>query len=321
MKKLFAGVLTLAMILSMSLTAMASELISITLAGEDYETGCFVPGKTYYLEAMDGKYQIDDDFFKYFKTKIDILGDGKRYITGAKFQKMRDGYYRLTFKVNPNYSYKDNVDIEMHILATDKKDSDNTYTTVLNFTVGYGGNPEFCSDEEMTIYARNPLVEFDEYLKGKTTKINFDDYGSYSFKVGTARMINFAHTIEPNTSVENANPSADLTFLDFYARPTFGTEGTLRIYAPDAKYLYKVASDNSLTRLIAPKDDDEFVIKTSSLDSYVASNIALKAVGTESTGGSTETTQLDDTTPDNTSNTGSGSGSGIKQNPATGTAA
>lgn len=319
MKKLFAGVLILAMILSMSLTAMASELISITLEGEDYETGCFVPGKTYYLEAMDGKYQIDDDFFKFFKTKIDILDDGKKYVTGAKFQKMRDGYYRLTFKVNPSYGYKNNVDIEMHITATDKKDSDNTYTTVLNFTVGYGGAIT-CSDDEMTIYSKQPLVEFDEYLKGKTTTIYFDDYGSYTFKVGAARMINFAHTTEPNTAVENANPSADLTFLDFYGRPTFGTEGTLRIYAPGAKYLYKVGSDNSLTRVIAPKNNDDFVVKTSGLYSYVASNIALKAIGTETGGEAGETTQPTEPT-EPSGGTSGGSGSGVKPNPATGSAA
>lgn len=268
---------------------------------------------------MDGRFQLDDDFFKYFKTKIDILGDGKKYITGAKFQKMRDGYYRLAFKVNPNYSYKDNVDIEMHILATDKKDSDNTYTTVLNFQVGYGGNPVFCSDDEMTIYASNPLVEFDEYLKGRTTTIHFDDYGSYAFKVGSARMINFAHTIEPNTSVENANPSAELTFLDFYARPSFSSDGTLRIYAPGAKYLYKVADDNSLTRLVAPKDDDEFVVKTSKLESYVASDIALKATRTETDPGSVETETPETEVP--SSSTGNTGGSGVKPNPSTGAAA
>lgn len=277
MKKLLSLVAALGVSFCMMTSVSANEIVYIEMGGDS--NGVYTPGITYYWPAYDGSYRMTDEYTDVYKTKIEVT-EGKKYVSGVKLVRRGDGYYYFTFRGNPSYAYDESADIEVVITSTDKQDKEYVYTTTLNFSIGYGGIA-YVGDLDYDVDSDMPVIEFEDGIDFCT--LNFDDVANYHVNLGSSskvkRYYNVAFTTEENEAIVEANPDANMTFLSFYARPLFPKTGVLKIYAPDANYLYTYDSYNELVRIEAPNNNGYFGLNTDQLSNYVASDIPLKSTG------------------------------------------
>lgn len=278
MKKLLALSVALSMSVCMMFSASASEVVHIEMDGSD-SNGLYTPGITYYWPAYDGGSRMTDEYMDVYKTKIEVT-EGKKYVSGVKLVRRGDGYYYFTFRGNPAYAYDENADVEVVITSIDRQDKEYVYTTTLNFGIGYGG-VAYIDQSSYDVDSSLPVIEIDDSINACT--LNFDDVASYHVDLGPSskakRYYNVAFTTEENEQIVEANPDANMTFVSFYARPLFPKSGVLKIYAPDARYLYTYDSYHELVRIDAPNNNGYFGLNTNQLSNYVASDIPLKSSG------------------------------------------
>lgn len=164
----------------------------------------------------------------------------------------------------------------------------------------------------------------DDY-QTKQVRFSHDEDGSYGTFIGDFRSKSSGYQVaefrvrildqkslylgfseSANKTIANKYPNAELTFLDWTARPTFEYAGTLSIVMDPDQYIYGIKDDNTLYSLGGKYNADEYVyvmenVKT--LGSYVISDTQLSASGSSSSGGSS-------------SGSGGGGGGGTTLNPS-----
>ena len=331
MKKLLAVVLTLVMVLGVV------PVGALALNEEDYDnqdifsikedTSVLSPGVDYYFDCEWQGGPITDDFFEFYDVSVSVSRasddnvsstTAKRIVEKAEFIKLgsEDKYY-FHFRALANYSYADDAEVLITVLAKDKsrdsKKLDSRSWYQMELEIGYHDKEavEEVSTSQYDVDASSPIVEFDEDLT--SCRLDFEDGSYYNLRLAKSRKFNLGHTTTPNSAIVKAYPNAKLKFLTFYARPSFAYESVLKIYAPGTKYLYEIGDGNSLKLISDVNINDYFGYTTSRLGAYVASSVPLEAA-TVATG--TGTTHDNGTTQPPTaaqSNTGT-----VISNPQTG---
>ncbi len=323
MKRIIATALAVTMLFLFAVVSNASDFMNIEPDGSD-ENGYYTPGTNFYFKIYDGGYQMQSDILDFFHFKINLL-QGKGYVQTCKIVEKSDGYAYLNFMAKPGFAYRTPVIVEIEVKAIDNKDEDNVYTQTLQLDVGYG-DETYVSTDTLEVDLKTPLVEFDEDLE--TCNISFGDLATFNVRLGKKKTYNLHYSSTVNTEVQNANPTANITFMNFTTKPVFDYAGALKIYAPGAKYLYTVDSYNDLTSVSAARNGDYLGLSTNALEHYVASDIPLKAssqVASSTSASSSSSTVATSSTVASVSTSQSSSTSTVtnttvKPNPATGAA-
>ncbi|GAA6513533.1 hypothetical protein LQE96_02860 [Phocea massiliensis] len=278
MKKLLAALMAAALAMGMALPAFAEEnaIIDEVDMNNNDDAYYYLPGKTYKFNLESGGYELDSEFYEYFRTSLKIL-EGKQYIEKCDIEKQRDGTYDLVFKAKKGLSYTEPKLIKIQINAKEKRNSDNRGEelaegeTYLEFEVGYN-DTAYVSDEVYYVNPEEPIIEFGSNLD-KCTLI-FDYKSEYTVRLDEKLSFNILSSTEPVEWVEEEyGDDADLTYISFYAKPTFeDAKGKFRIYAPGAKYAYEITS-KGLVELDTTKVKENYLeFTTKQLTSYVASD-------------------------------------------------
>ena len=94
MKKLLAALMAAALAMGMALPAFAEEnaIIDEVDMNNNDDAYYYLPGKTYKFNLESGGYELDSEFYEYFRTSLKIL-EGKQYIEKCDIEKQRDGTY------------------------------------------------------------------------------------------------------------------------------------------------------------------------------------------------------------------------------------
>lgn len=314
MKKLLTALLTLIMILSVaSVSALAinwddddnddrDEHVNQEVFNIKEDTSVLSPGVDYYFDCDWQGGPINDDFFEFYSVSVSVNSSdkdelsattAKKMVEKAEFVKLssEDKYY-FHFRAKGNYSYADDAEIRIVVLAKDnsrdKKCEDAYSKYEMDLEIGYykfdKKDPEVVvSTSQYDVDSDTPVVEFDEDLK--TCRLDFEDGSYYNVRFAKSRRFNLGHTTTANNAIVSAYPSAKLKFISFYANPKFAYESVLKVKAPNTSYLYEIGDNNTLTLISNVNNDGYFGYTTSCLGAYVASNVELDdtkfAVGTQ----------------------------------------
>ncbi|MEG1869387.1 MAG: hypothetical protein RR205_00910 [Oscillospiraceae bacterium] len=122
-------------------------------------------------------------------------------------------------------------------------------------------------------------------FKSNVDNIELEDNDGFYFtvKASSQGQVNLVYDNKANKKVALKAPAnADLTFYNFYGKPTFDFTGTATFTFPNEGtkyYLYQINNDNTLKKVnaVMNKDKDAFEIKTRTLGCYVMSDKQLKS--------------------------------------------
>lgn len=299
MKKLLTALLAVAMILSVaSVSVFASERRASK--EEDYDnqdifsikedTNVLFPGTDYYFECKWQNGPITDDFFEFYSVSVSVntsdkeelsASTAKKMVEKAEFVKLNneDKYY-FHFRAKANYSYADDAEVLIYVLAQDnsrdKNRADSRSWYEMDLTIGY--HDKEASQEvysaQYDVDSDSPIVEFADDLT--VCRLDFEDGSYYNARLAKIKKFNLGHNTTANTAITNAYPNATFKFLTFYARPSFAYDSVLKVKAPETtKYLYEIGENNALTLVSDVNNNGYFGYTTSRLGSYVASSVPL----------------------------------------------
>lgn len=305
MKKLLTALLAVAMILSVA------SVSALALNEEDYDnqdifsikedTSVLWPGTDYYFDCEWQGGPITDDFFEFYSVSVSVSRadddnvsstTAKKIVEKAEFVKLNDSdKYYFHFRAKANYSYADDAEVHITVLARDnsrdknREDSRSWYE--MDIEIGYYDKEatEEVDSSQYDVDPDAPIVEFDDDLTA--CRLDFEDGSYYNIKLAKIKKFNLGYNTTENTAITRAYPNADFKFLSFYARPSFAYESVLKVKAPEStKYLYEIGDNNSLTLVSDVNNNGYFGYTTSRLGTYVASSVPLDA-GTISVNGGT----------------------------------
>lgn len=339
MRKLLTALLAVAMVASVaSVSVFAIDRDDMAEDKDDYDnqdffsikedTSVLFPGTDYYFDCEWQGAPITDDFFEFYSVSISVntadkddlsASTAKKIVEKAEFVKLNnaDKYY-FHFRAKANYSYADDADVRIMVLARDnsrdKKRRDSRSWYEMDLSIGYHDKEtaQEIDSSQYDVDNDSPIVEFDEDLNA--CRLDFEDGSYYNIKLAKARKFNLGHNTTENTAITKAYPNATFKFLSFYARPSFAYESVLKVKAPEAtKYLYEIGDNNTLTLVSDVNNNGYFGYTTSRLGSYVASSVPLDAGKISVNGG--ENTAQTSSGSNNAAATPIGSGSTATQAP------
>ena len=290
----------LAVLLAVGLTLGAAPMTAFAFDEDEYDNLDFFeikesnellyPGQDYYFETDWQGTPIDDYFFEYYKVSVSVSSDDddvssstvRRRVDKAEFVKNEEtGEYYFHFRAGTSFSYTENLDVHILVLAKDKENTDKRSWYEFDLTVGYsdGEVTEVIRDSQYDVDNNYPAIEFDEDLK--QCRLDFEDGSYFTLRLSTSRKFNFGYSNIPNQFVVQANPDANLYFINFYARPRFANADVLKLkVSQDMKYLYEINQDNTLTLKSDDNNNGYFGFTTNNLGAYVASDIPLVSPST-----------------------------------------
>lgn len=296
MKKLLTALLAVVMILSVA------SVSALALNEDDYDnqdifsikedTGVLWPGTDYYFDCEWQGGPITDDFFEFYSVSVSVSrsdddnissSTAKKIVEKAEFVKLNnsDKYY-FHFRAKANYSYADDAEIHITVLARDnsrdKKREDSRSWYEMDISIGYYDKEatEEVSSSQYDVDPDSPVVEFDDELN--SCRLDFEDGSYYNIKLAKIKKFNLGYNLTENTAITRAYPNATFKFISFYGHPSFAYESVLKIKAPETtKYLYEIGDGNSLTLVSDVNNNGYFGYTTSRLGTYVASSVPLDA--------------------------------------------
>ena len=296
MRKLLIALLAVAMVLSFA------SVSAFALNDEDYDnqdifsikedTSVLWPGTDYYFDCEWQDGPITDDFFEFYTVSVSVSRadednvsstTAKKIVEKAEFVKLNssDKYY-FHFRAKANYSYSDDAEVHITVMAKDKsrdknrEDSRSWYE--MDLEIGYYDKEatEEVDSSQYDVDPSAPIVEFDEDLT--SCRLDFEDGSYYNLKLAKIKKFNLGYNTTENAAITKAYPNATFKFLSFYARPSFAYESVLKVKAPETtKYLYEIGDNNSLTLISDVNNDGYFGYSTSRLGTYVVSSVPLDA--------------------------------------------
>jgi len=313
MKKLFALVLAVAMVLSLASVAMANsfgttnnpvlvedadgklqvQYDDTSFYKWDGDNKVFVAnngttpyGKTIYIQLLDseGNPVTKNDAVSGLKVTAKWTQNGK-YVKSVEIVK-KGGQYMIA--INTQGSETKEKDVVGTITVTGKGyatgtdyKEDKKYSTKKT-EIDVELNLKFASANEGDAVPENgAFYEFSEWDGDEEEEITFEKDDDVSFTVDTTHQgdLVLAMNTDENEAVTKLYPSANLDFYNFNGA-TFRKTGTLLIPAEEGQFIYEV-KDGALQAVNAKYDsfEEAFTIKTKTLGQYVLSDVEL-AVGT-----------------------------------------
>jgi hypothetical protein len=296
MKKLLTALLCVALAAAMSVACLASVDVGTYKDSDkeeqDYDLNVFwvdepsedlLPGQDYYLETHWGSSgAIDDDFFDQYTISQSIVSDTedvsntvfRKYVTAAEFVKGSDGEYYYHIGVSSGSKDTEDMSGGIVIYAKDREYPDERAACVIEFDIGYSSSTVTVDEDEYTLPEGGAVVEFDKDLDRCT--ITFDNDSTLRMKFSSVHRYNLCYGEDVNENIAKANPKAKIEQMTFYGRPKFSEALTFKFYAGDnAKYLYELGSDNTLTLLSKTNSKGYFGISTKVLGTYLVSDTEL----------------------------------------------
>ncbi len=310
MRKLLTALLAVAMVLSVASVSVFARNDEAE-DKDDYDnqdifsikedTSVLWPGTDYYFDCEWQGDPITDDFFEFYSVSVSVSSadkeelsssTAKKIVEKAEFVKLNNGdKYYFHFRAKANYSYADDADVLIYVLARDnsrdKKRKDSRSWYEMDLSIGYHDKEatEEIGSSQHDVDSDSPIVEFDEDLEA--CRLDFEDGSYYNLKLARVKKFNLGYNTTANTAITRAYPNATFKFLSFYARPSFAYDSVLKVKAPEAaKYLYEISDDNTLTLVSDVNNNGYFGYTTSRLGSYVASSVLLDAGKISVDGGS-----------------------------------
>lgn len=312
MKKLFALVLAVAMVLSLASVAMAANTdlsknnkATLLNGDKEFNVGAFqltlrkgknnfvnvegdnVPyGKTVYIPLIDadGNKVTQSDAVSGLKVTAKWDQNGK-YVKSTEIVK-KDDYYHIAIVTQGSETKE--KDVEGTLTLTGKAYSTPTDASKdqkkvkaekaeidVTLTMGFDKATDLEADDTGKIFNFEDLDEQDE-----ETEITFTEDDDVTFTVDTTHQgeIVIAMDTDEIEAVEDAYPSANLDFFNFNGA-TFRKTGTLLLPGEEGQFVYEY-KDGALQAVNAKWDsyEEAFVLKTKTLGQYVISDVEL-AVG------------------------------------------
>ncbi|MBR6736620.1 MAG: hypothetical protein IKL92_07160 [Oscillospiraceae bacterium] len=256
------------------------------------------PGADHYFETNWGSDEITDEFFDYYTVTQSITSTDDKYstsevkkmITAAEFVKGTDGRYYYHIAIAPNKKITEDVDFAIAIFAKDKEYPDERAAAIVEYTIGYDADEGYTDEDEYELPDGGEILEFDDFKNYTRCKVLFDEGGYISLKLGKQRTFNFCYNDKVSLALKDANPGAEISQMNFFAKPKFAESCLVKLYGDDAKYLYEMNDDGSLTLISDKNNDGLFGFNTQQLGTYVFSDKVLKNSNVSSAGSVTGST-------------------------------
>ena len=288
MKKLIAAFIALTMLTTMALAAD------------------FTPGSELSYDGSEGSGWSEAPDKGLNKTNYSIVSQswtkGRDMVSSVKFSEDED---TLIVTLKENYTATRDKDLAGTIKLRDKKDG--TYVTLtIDGSVGYTqGTIDLDSDGYASLSTSG--VENDTIYK-VTANDGDKPYGNLTFTAGDAdvavrvyekEVYFLGYNVVPEKKVllANADSDAEISFLNFDAKPTFNSTATISFYnVEEDSFIYEL-KDGKLVKANVKWNDDTsaYELKTRTLGSYVISDKALKNVSGTTVTDPTETPTNPDT--------------------------
>ena len=297
MKKILALCLAVGM---MSTTAFAA---STTIFGDGYDgepangtsnivdTGEFAYGPGDEIEITssmlndeDGEDVSDLNTDNYSIKKV-TYQSGKSYIDSIVLDDDEGDELTVTFK--DDYSVSKSKDIEVSIELRGKGSDVDVKTVYIQFSTEYGLDTQTVyidsdgdiDEGELDFEKINEFESDDDGMSYGTLSFDTDDGDtSVEARVYDGDEFYLGHDYDADKKVLVANADAEISFLNFPAKPTFNSTATVYFYQVDEDgYIYEITSAGKIKASSAKWSDDDgcWVLKTRTLGSYVFSDEAL----------------------------------------------
>ncbi len=312
MKKLFAIVLAVAMVLSLASVAMAANTSlsknskqTLLNGDKEFNVGAFeitlrkgknnfvsyegdnIPyGKTVYIPLIDasGNKVTQSDAVSGLKVSAKWDTNGK-FVESVSIAK-KDDYYHIAIVTTGSETKEKDVEGTLTLTGkaystpTDagkdqKKVKADKAEIDITLTLGFDKSADLEVTDTGKIFNFEDLDEQDEECE-----LTFEEDDEVSFTVDTTHQgeIVVAMDTDEIDAVEDAYPSANLDFFNFNGA-TFRKTGTLLLPGEEGQFVYEY-KNGALQAVNAKWDsyEEAFVIKTKTLGQYVISDVEL-AVG------------------------------------------
>ena len=271
MKRIFAAALAGAMLLT---SAYAAD---------------FRPGQDIEIDSTDpvwGETQPDQELTtEYYAISGQSWDQGKEMVESVKINSDDE---RVVISLKPDYTSTKDRTLRGTIKVRDK-DKGKILTMDINAQIGYEQG-EIVIDSDGDI---QPLTVDNETVYTVTADSSSMTYGTLEFSTDLAdvsvrvyedEVYFLGYNRDPHkaTLQENADSDAEIDFLNFEGKPKFSGNATLTFYGVERGYhIYELKSDKLVDSGAKwDSEQDSYVLKTTTLGSYVISDKALKSAGT-----------------------------------------
>ncbi|MDD2954824.1 MAG: hypothetical protein PHD67_00760 [Oscillospiraceae bacterium] len=235
------------------------------------------------------------------------LTSGKSAVESIELDRGENGEDSLILTLKSTYGVE-TEEIEGELQVKKKTSGTLVKTFAVDFDVNWD-KAELSQDAELAETVDNEAPVYEFHSSNKNVTFSFDGVdASFEVRLEDQDAVNMHYSTKADKAITQANEDADLAFLSFDGAPTFDFRGTLTYYVEDTDkdwYLYEIGSKGALKESGAKYDEEEgaFLLKTSTLGSYVLSDTKLKA-SSAAAGENTDQDDGEDKT-ENNPNTGS----------------
>ena len=161
------------------------------------------------------------------------------------------------------------------ILKKNQSTSTSAETKVINTVVAF--DKAEVTGSFHNVDNSQPVLDFSN-AEGEV-ELTFGDMAMFVVNVTNQSDLHMGYTTKPDTKILDQNPNANIEFLSFEAKPSFGRIGTMMLMNNEEIYVYE-NTNTGLKEIKVQYDEDyeAYAFKTRNLTSYVISDRELKFV-------------------------------------------
>lgn len=279
MKRVTAAFLIAFSMLIMMQVVSFAEITLDENIDELQESNYLQPDRVYYFPVMNGSYQVEQGESTGYSYTVSVEPRNSGVSASLVYQ---NGLQFVRVSVTTTANSREIDDVEIILRITDRSDRTNKWDDPYYFNIGYG-DTYFNTSDELEIFEDETVIEFSDEVStcyvflpdGSEFIANLKPNTERNKSDGIYRIVDFYLTTDMDYDVESKYGSRGaLEYLRFYTNTSFN-QSLLRIYSPSANYVYSVDSAKNLSRLQATRNGDFLAISTSTLGSYVLSDVDL----------------------------------------------